>query len=166
MSVSSKIACDGGTARTRRWFPNGAVAESNCVLRTTTNSFVSANYSSKIRERPTHRAHHHDDDVWRDLFCIARPARRATASASVRHRRRCVVCRLRRHQCDRMAPQLPALTRAARAALLHGPYLIVNEGTPDPVDLARVSLRAGICVVQYRAKRGIDDERLHALRAV
>jgi thiamine-phosphate pyrophosphorylase len=65
-----------------------------------------------------------------------------------------------------MAPQLPALTRAARAALLHGPYLIVNEGTPDPVDLARVSLRAGICVVQYRAKRGIDGERLHALRAV
>jgi thiamine-phosphate pyrophosphorylase len=65
-----------------------------------------------------------------------------------------------------MAPQLPALTRAARAALLHGPYLIVNEGTPDPVDLAGASLRAGICVVQYRAKRGIDDERLHALRAV
>lgn len=58
------------------------------------------------------------------------------------------------------------MTRSARAALLHGPYLIVNEGTPDPVVLTRAALRAGICVLQYRAKRGIDPERLHALRAL
>jgi thiamine-phosphate pyrophosphorylase len=65
-----------------------------------------------------------------------------------------------------MAPQLPAVTRSARTALLHGPYLIVNEGTPDPVVLARAALGAGICVLQYRAKRGIDPERLRALRAL
>ena len=65
-----------------------------------------------------------------------------------------------------MAPQLPALSRFARATLLRGPYVIVNEGTPDPVELADASLRAGISVVQYRAKRGIDTDRLRALRVL
>ncbi|HEY3674398.1 MAG TPA: thiamine phosphate synthase [Candidatus Tumulicola sp.] len=63
-----------------------------------------------------------------------------------------------------MAPQLPALTRAARVALLHGPYAIVNEGRPNPVDIAAASVRAGMRVVQYRAKHGIDAERLRAVR--
>jgi thiamine-phosphate diphosphorylase len=65
-----------------------------------------------------------------------------------------------------MASQLPAVMRAARTALLRGPYLIVNEGTLDPVVLTRASLRAGIRVLQYRAKRGIDPERLHTLRTL
>jgi thiamine-phosphate diphosphorylase len=63
-----------------------------------------------------------------------------------------------------VASQLPALTRAARVALLHGPYVIVNEGARDPVAIARACLRAGIRVLQYRAKRGIAGERLRAIR--
>lgn len=64
-----------------------------------------------------------------------------------------------------MAPnQAPALTRDARATLLHGIYLIVNEGERNPVAIARDALRAGVRVVQYRAKHGIVAENLHALR--
>jgi thiamine-phosphate pyrophosphorylase len=66
-----------------------------------------------------------------------------------------------------VAPQLPPpLTRAARLALLHGPYAIVNDadGSPDPVDIARACVGAGVRVVQYRAKRGVDAERLRTLR--
>ena len=57
------------------------------------------------------------------------------------------------------------VTRAGRAALLHGVYLIVNEGERDPVAIARAGLDAGVTVVQYRAKRGIDTAHLRAIRA-
>ncbi len=63
-----------------------------------------------------------------------------------------------------MAPQLPPLTHAARVELLRGPYVIVNEGARDPVELARACMHAGVRVLQYRAKRGIVGERLRALR--
>jgi thiamine-phosphate pyrophosphorylase len=66
-----------------------------------------------------------------------------------------------------VAPQLPPpLTRAARLALLRGPYVIVNDGrgSPDPVDIARACIEAGVYVVQYRAKCGIDTARLRSLR--
>ncbi|HTA40126.1 MAG TPA: thiamine phosphate synthase [Candidatus Acidoferrales bacterium] len=56
------------------------------------------------------------------------------------------------------------VTRAGRAALLHGVYLIVNEGEPNPVAAAKAGLAAGIAIVQYRAKRGIDATHLRALR--
>ncbi len=56
------------------------------------------------------------------------------------------------------------LTRAARVSRLHGIYVIVNEGPSDPVDVARAALRAGVRVVQYRAKSGIAAGRVRALR--
>jgi thiamine-phosphate diphosphorylase len=56
------------------------------------------------------------------------------------------------------------VTRSNRAALLRGIYLIVNEGERDPLELVRAALDAGVAVVQYRAKRGIDAQRLRALR--
>ncbi|HEY1429104.1 MAG TPA: thiamine phosphate synthase, partial [Candidatus Tumulicola sp.] len=52
----------------------------------------------------------------------------------------------------------------ARAALLRGPYVIVNEGTPHPITIGTACLRAGVRVLQYRAKRGIDHTHLHELR--
>jgi thiamine-phosphate diphosphorylase len=58
------------------------------------------------------------------------------------------------------------VTRAGRAALLRGVYLIVNEGERDPIAIARAGLDAGITIVQYRAKRGIDATHLHELRIV
>jgi thiamine-phosphate pyrophosphorylase len=58
------------------------------------------------------------------------------------------------------------LTRAARAAALRGIYVIVNEGSPDPVALARAALDAGVRVLQYRAKRGTVANRVRALRAL
>jgi thiamine-phosphate diphosphorylase len=57
------------------------------------------------------------------------------------------------------------VTRASRAALLRGVYLIVNEGEHDPVAIARAGLDAGVTIVQYRAKRGIHAAHLRALRA-
>jgi thiamine-phosphate pyrophosphorylase len=57
------------------------------------------------------------------------------------------------------------VTRAGRAALLRGIYLIVNDGDgDDPVAIARAGLEAGIAVIQYRAKRGINATHLHSLR--
>jgi thiamine-phosphate pyrophosphorylase len=64
-----------------------------------------------------------------------------------------------------MAPHESArVTRSHRATFLRGIYFIVNEGERDPLALARAALNAGIAIVQYRAKRGIDPERLRALR--
>ncbi len=57
------------------------------------------------------------------------------------------------------------MTRARRASLLHGIYVIVNE-SPRVVEIARAALDAGIRILQYRAKRGIDPAHLHALRAL
>lgn len=63
------------------------------------------------------------------------------------------------------AHETPALARARRASLLRGIYLIVNEGAADPLAIASDALRAGVRIVQYRAKDGIDARRLRALRA-
>ena len=55
------------------------------------------------------------------------------------------------------------LTRARRARQLHGIYAIVNEG-PDAVAIARAALTAGVAILQYRAKNGIDALHLEQLR--
>lgn len=56
------------------------------------------------------------------------------------------------------------MTRAQRSSLLHGLYVIVNEGALDPVPIARAVLSAGVRLVQYRAKSGVVDANLRALR--
>ena len=63
------------------------------------------------------------------------------------------------------AHETAALSRARRAELLRGIYLIVNDGAQDPLPVAIAALRAGLRIVQYRAKKGIDARRLRALRA-
>jgi thiamine-phosphate pyrophosphorylase len=55
--------------------------------------------------------------------------------------------------------------RAPRAALLRGIYLIVND-EPSPLRLARAALEAGVRIVQYRAKRGVDAQTAGALRSL
>jgi thiamine-phosphate pyrophosphorylase len=63
-----------------------------------------------------------------------------------------------------VATHAPArVTRAARAELLHGIYVILND-EPRMLELARAVLDAGVRAVQYRAKRGIVEERIRALR--
>ena len=57
------------------------------------------------------------------------------------------------------------MTRAQRAALLHGIYLIVNE-EPRCVAIARAALGAGVKIVQYRAKGGILPLHLEQLREI
>jgi thiamine-phosphate pyrophosphorylase len=56
--------------------------------------------------------------------------------------------------------------RARRASRLYGIYAILNEGGSDPAALARDATRAGIRVLQYRAKHGIVAGTLRALRDV
>jgi thiamine-phosphate diphosphorylase len=56
------------------------------------------------------------------------------------------------------------LTRSRRAGLLHGIYAILNDDL-RMLDLAEAVLDAGIKIVQYRAKGGINSGRLAALRA-
>lgn len=59
------------------------------------------------------------------------------------------------------------MTRAARAALLHGIYAIVNEHAPrDPVELTRAIVEGGARIVQYRAKSGIVPAHAQAMRAL
>lgn len=55
------------------------------------------------------------------------------------------------------------MSRAQRRALLTGVYAIVNESS-RAVDIASAALDAGITVVQYRAKTGMNAERLRRLR--
>ena len=62
--------------------------------------------------------------------------------------------------------RLASGSRARRASRLHGIYAILNEGGADPVALARDATRAGIRVLQYRAKQGIVAGTLRALRDV
>jgi thiamine-phosphate pyrophosphorylase len=57
------------------------------------------------------------------------------------------------------------ITRAHRTALLRGIYLIVNDSA-RAVAIASAALGAGVRIVQYRAKSGIDAERLRALREI
>lgn len=61
-----------------------------------------------------------------------------------------------------MAALEPA--RLTRASRLRGVYVIINEGGPDPLLLARAALEAGVRVVQYRAKNGIVARTLRGLR--
>jgi thiamine-phosphate pyrophosphorylase len=59
------------------------------------------------------------------------------------------------------------VTRAQRAAGLHGIYAIVNESAQqDPVGLTRAILYGGARIVQYRAKSGIIPDHVRALRAL
>ncbi len=63
-----------------------------------------------------------------------------------------------------MATHAPArVTRAARAELLHGVYVILDEGT-QTLALAKAVLDAGVRIVQYRAKSGIRPGCARALR--
>jgi thiamine-phosphate diphosphorylase len=62
--------------------------------------------------------------------------------------------------------QTARVTRETRSQLLHGIYVIVNEGERDPLEITRAALTAGVRIIQYRAKRGIDMHRLRALRAI
>jgi thiamine-phosphate pyrophosphorylase len=55
------------------------------------------------------------------------------------------------------------MTRAQRAALLHGIYAIVNDDA-NVLRLTQAILAGGVRIVQYRAKRGIAADRAHALR--
>ena len=56
------------------------------------------------------------------------------------------------------------VTRARRAARLHGIYAIVNENGRDPRAYVTAVLAAGVRVVQYRAKGGIVAESLRTIR--
>lgn len=65
-----------------------------------------------------------------------------------------------------MATHAPShVTRARRAQLLRGLYVIVND-SPNALALAEAALNAGVCVLQYRAKNGAEAARLAALRAL
>jgi thiamine-phosphate pyrophosphorylase len=55
--------------------------------------------------------------------------------------------------------------RAARVALLHGVYVILNA-SPVVLEQALAVLEAGVRIVQYRAKRGIDESDLRRLRSL
>ncbi len=55
--------------------------------------------------------------------------------------------------------------RAQRIARLHGIYAIFNEG-PGIVERAASVLSVGVRIVQYRAKHGIDEPHLRALRSL
>lgn len=57
------------------------------------------------------------------------------------------------------------ITRAQRAELLRGIYVILNEEART-IELAGAVLAAGVRIVQYRAKHGIDADRLRSLRAL
>lgn len=54
--------------------------------------------------------------------------------------------------------------RTHAQTLLSGIYVIVNEGAPDPVALARAALAGGARIVQYRAKSGIVPANARAIR--
>jgi thiamine-phosphate diphosphorylase len=57
----------------------------------------------------------------------------------------------------------PRVTRAGRAELLHGIYVILDEGR-QTIALAHAVLDAGVRIVQYRAKNGIRSACARALR--
>lgn len=62
-----------------------------------------------------------------------------------------------------MATDASRLTRQRRAALLHGIYVILNA-SPRVLELARAVLEAGVRIVQYRAKSGVNVSDLQRLR--
>lgn len=64
-----------------------------------------------------------------------------------------------------MAAHAQLTLRAQRARLLRGIYAIVNQSEAT-LPIARASLDAGIRILQYRAKNGVDAATLRALRAM
>lgn len=59
--------------------------------------------------------------------------------------------------------EITALRRARRAERLHGIYVIINEDAHAPA-LARAVLDAGVKVLQYRAKDGVNVGHIQLLR--
>jgi thiamine-phosphate pyrophosphorylase len=59
--------------------------------------------------------------------------------------------------------EVALVKRARRAESLHGIYVIVNEDARAP-ELARAVLDAGVKIVQYRAKRGVNLGHIQLLR--
>ena len=59
----------------------------------------------------------------------------------------------------------PHVTRAQRTQGLRGIYVIVND-SPNALAIARASLDAGVLLLQYRAKNGVEEKRLNGLRAL
>ncbi len=59
--------------------------------------------------------------------------------------------------------EVVSIRRARRAEKLHGIYVIVNEDARAPA-LARVVLDAGVKVLQYRAKTGVNIGHVQLLR--
>ncbi|HEX4012610.1 MAG TPA: thiamine phosphate synthase [Candidatus Cybelea sp.] len=57
----------------------------------------------------------------------------------------------------------PRVTRASRAAQLHGPYAILDE-KPDVAQRAAALLAAGVRIVQYRPKDAFRAQTLRRLR--
>lgn len=55
------------------------------------------------------------------------------------------------------------MTREQRGSLLHGIYVVAND-SPRTLEIADAALAAGVRIVQYRAKGGLDADRLRALR--
>jgi thiamine-phosphate pyrophosphorylase len=60
-----------------------------------------------------------------------------------------------------VAADEPAIVNVAA---LRGVYVIVNEGARDCTAVARGALDAGVHLIQYRAKRGINHVHLRVLR--
>lgn len=58
---------------------------------------------------------------------------------------------------------LASMTRAALVRRLRGVYVILNDGA-RALELAHAALDAGVQILQYRAKHGLDAERVRALR--
>jgi len=54
----------------------------------------------------------------------------------------------------------------ARTGTLAGIYAIIGDGTRDPVGLGAQLLEAGVRIVQYRVKTGVNEEHLRELRAL
>lgn len=54
--------------------------------------------------------------------------------------------------------------RTHASARLTGIYVIVNEGDPHPLSIARAALAGGARILQYRAKTGIISGNARALR--
>jgi thiamine-phosphate pyrophosphorylase len=57
-------------------------------------------------------------------------------------------------------------TARLSGANLRGIYVIINEGSDNPISTACAVLNAGVRVIQYRAKNGIAPANAYALRAL
>ena len=146
---------------------SAAAAASSFAFKTTTNSCASATSSFQKNRRSScsYRFRGLSQSLWRASF--ASESWSAVAGApQYRARRfhRGRLYRLSRCKRDSMATHAPArVTRAARAELLHGIYVILDDG-PQTTALARAVLEAGVRIVQYRAKNGIRSDCARALR--